>query len=41
MENCIFCKIINKQIPSKVVYEDDYVLAFDDINPQAPVHVVV
>lgn len=41
MENCIFCKIINKQIPSKVVYEDDNVLAFDDINPQAPVHVVV
>ena len=41
MENCIFCKIVRKEIPSKVVYEDEHVLAFVDINPQAPVHVVV
>ena len=39
--NCLFCKIIDGVIPSTKVYEDDYVLAFRDINPQAPVHVVV
>lgn len=39
--SCIFCKIVNKEIPSQIVYEDDNVLAFKDINPQAPVHVVV
>ena len=38
---CIFCKIINKTIPAKIIYEDDYVLAFEDINPQAPVHTLV
>ena len=41
MDNCIFCKIINKQIPSTIVYEDDKVLAFNDINPVAPVHVII
>lgn len=41
MENCIFCKIINRLIPSTIVYEDDNVLAFNDINPVAPVHVVI
>ena len=39
--DCIFCKIINKEIPSKIVYEDEEVLAFEDIAPQAPVHIVV
>jgi len=39
--SCIFCKIIDGTIPSKKVYEDDEVLAFHDINPQAPVHVLV
>lgn len=39
--NCLFCKIINKEIPAKIVYEDDTVLAFEDINPQAPLHIVV
>ena len=39
--DCIFCKIINKEIPSNVVYEDDKILAFYDIAPQAPVHVVI
>jgi histidine triad (HIT) family protein len=39
--NCIFCKIANKEIKSSVVFETKNVLAFDDINPQAPVHVVV
>ncbi len=38
---CIFCKIVSGEIPSTTVYEDDLVVAFDDINPQAPVHVVV
>ncbi|XP_047323065.1 14 kDa zinc-binding protein-like isoform X2 [Impatiens glandulifera] len=37
----IFDKIISKEIPSSIVYEDEYVLAFRDINPQAPIHVVV
>ncbi|MCX8031120.1 MAG: histidine triad nucleotide-binding protein [Thermodesulfovibrionales bacterium] len=41
MADCIFCKIIAKQIPSKFVYEDDLVVAFEDINPQAPVHTLI
>lgn len=41
MENCIFCKIVDGAIPSNKVYEDDKMLAFYDINPQAPVHVLV
>ena len=41
MEDCIFCKIINGDIPSKKVYEDDKVCAFYDIEPAAPVHVLV
>lgn len=39
MENCIFCKIVSKEIPSKIVFEDDKVIVFHDINPKAPVHV--
>ncbi len=39
--DCIFCKIVNKEIPSTVVYEDDKVLCINDISPQAPVHVLV
>lgn len=39
--NCIFCKIIAKKIPSKIVYEDEQVTAFEDVNPQAPVHILV
>jgi histidine triad (HIT) family protein len=41
MDDCIFCKIIDRKIPSTIVYEDDGVLAFKDINPVAPVHVVI
>ena len=41
MEECIFCKIANKAIPAKVVYESENVTAFRDINPQAPVHILV
>lgn len=41
MENCIFCKIIAGEIPSSKVYEDENVLAFRDVSPQAPVHILV
>lgn len=41
MEDCIFCRIINRQIPSGIVYEDEKVMAFNDINPVAPVHVII
>ena len=41
MEDCLFCKIVKGEIPSARVYEDDHVYAFRDINPQAPVHVLV
>jgi len=37
----IFSKIINKEIPAEIVYEDDELLAFNDINPQAPVHILI
>ncbi|MEH6627341.1 MAG: histidine triad nucleotide-binding protein [Motiliproteus sp.] len=40
-ENCLFCKIIAKQIPTEILFEDDRVLAFQDINPQAPHHFLV
>jgi histidine triad (HIT) family protein len=41
MDNCIFCKIAAGQIPAQVVFEDDEMLAFKDINPAAPVHLLV
>ncbi|MBQ9624514.1 MAG: histidine triad nucleotide-binding protein [Clostridia bacterium] len=41
MEDCLFCKIINGEIPSEKVYEDEYVYAFKDIDPKAPVHFLV
>jgi len=41
MTDCIFCKIIEKKIPSRIVFEDDIALAFEDINPQAPVHTLI
>lgn len=41
MSDCIFCKIAAKEIPSTVVYEDEQVLAFKDLEPQAPTHVLV
>lgn len=40
-ENCIFCKIVKGEIPSKKVYENDKVVAFLDIAPQAPVHIIL
>ncbi len=39
--DCLFCKIVNGEIPSSKVYEDDTVLAFNDINPEAPVHILL
>ena len=41
MTDCIFCRIAAKEIPSKVVYEDDQAFAFRDIHPQAPVHILL
>ncbi len=41
MENCLFCRIVSGEIPSNKVYEDDKVLAFRDISPQAPEHILV
>ncbi len=40
-EPCVFCRIVSGEIPARKVYEDDKVLAFHDVNPQAPVHVLV
>jgi histidine triad (HIT) family protein len=39
--NCIFCQIIRKEIPGDIVYEDDEIIAFNDISPQAPVHILL
>lgn len=41
MEDCLFCKIIKGEIPSTKVYEDEEILAFKDINPAAPIHILV
>ena len=41
MDDCLFCKIGEKKIPAKLVYEDDEIFAFEDIQPQAPSHVLI
>ncbi len=41
MEGCIFCRIVARELPADILYEDERVIAFRDINPQAPVHVLV
>jgi histidine triad (HIT) family protein len=41
VEDCIFCKIISGDIPSSIIYEDEHVLAFHDINPIAPIHILL
>jgi len=41
MDDCLFCKIGKKEIPSKMVYEDEEIFAFEDIHPQAPSHVLI
>lgn len=39
--DCLFCKIANQEIPAELIYEDDQVVAFNDINPQAPSHILI
>jgi histidine triad (HIT) family protein len=41
MSDCLFCKIVNKEIPSEMIYQDDHISIFKDINPAAPVHLLV
>ena len=41
MEECLFCKIVNGEIPAQSVYEDETIFAFYDINPQAPIHILI
>ena len=41
MIDCLFCKILKGEIPAKIIYEDDRLLAFSDINPQAPLHALI
>lgn len=41
MSDCVFCLIVEKKIPSQVVYEDEEIMAFKDINPEAPVHILI
>jgi histidine triad (HIT) family protein len=39
--NCLFCKIVDRKIPAKLVHNDELAIAFDDINPQAPTHILI
>ncbi|MCE2542352.1 MAG: histidine triad nucleotide-binding protein [Acidobacteria bacterium] len=41
MTDCLFCKIVNREIPAALIHEDDQLVAFRDINPQAPTHVLI
>lgn len=41
MQDCIFCKVVNRELPAEIVYEDEKVLVFKDINPVAPVHLLL
>jgi len=41
MRNCIFCKIVAREIPADIVFEDDHIMAFNDVAPQAPVHILI
>ena len=41
MTDCLFCRIVSKHIPASIVFEDDHLLVFNDINPQAPLHALV
>ena len=40
MSDCLFCKIVSREIPTQLVYEDEHTVAFEDINPQAPTHIL-
>jgi len=41
MEDCLFCRVIDRKIPAKIVYEDERAVAIEDIHPQSPVHLLV
>jgi histidine triad (HIT) family protein len=41
MEECIFCRIVQRRLPAKIVFEDDEIVAFEDTNPQAPIHSLI
>jgi len=41
MDQCIFCRIIERRLPSRIVFEDDEIVAFEDANPQAPIHTLI
>ena len=41
MDQCIFCRIVNRHLPAKIVFEDDEIVAFEDTHPQAPVHTLI
>ena len=41
METCLFCKIVKRELSAKIVYEDDDSVAFEDINPKAPIHILI
>jgi histidine triad (HIT) family protein len=41
MEDCLFCKIVSKDIPAELIFEDFRIVAFNDINPQAPIHILI
>ena len=41
MENCVFCRIVERQAPARIVYEDELAVAFEDLHPQAPVHLLI
>jgi histidine triad (HIT) family protein len=41
MGKCIFCKVVDKKVPARIIVEDDLAVAFEDVNPQAPIHVLV
>ena len=41
MNDCLFCKIVEKKIPAEIIYENDQLLAFKDVDPQAPVHILI
>ncbi len=41
MKDCLFCKIVNKEVPVKIVFENDDIIAFEDIHPIAPVHILI
>jgi len=41
MDQCIFCQIVERRVPARIVFEDDEIVAFEDTNPQAPIHILI